>query len=72
VNLSIVHFIESDKNEVMSSHKKFRSGVLFGEEVKELLDYAKAHEFALPAVNCIGTDSVNATLAAARDANSPT
>ena len=56
----------------MSSHKKFRSGVLFGEEVKELLDYAKAHEFALPAVNCIGTDSINATLAAARDANSPT
>ncbi len=55
----------------MSDHK-FRAGVLFGDEVKELLDYAKAHEFALPAINCIGTSSVNAALAAARDVNSPT
>jgi fructose-bisphosphate aldolase class II len=46
--------------------------VLFGDEVKELLDYAKANEFALPAINCIGTDSVNAALAAAREVNSPT
>jgi fructose-bisphosphate aldolase, class II len=36
-----------------------------------MLDYAKAQEFALPAVNCIGTSSVNATLAAAREVNSP-
>ena len=51
--------------------KKFRAGVLFGDEVKELLDYAKAHEFALPAVNCIGTSSINAALAAGREVNSP-
>jgi fructose-bisphosphate aldolase class II len=51
--------------------KKFRAGVLFGEEVRELLNHAKATEFALPAVNCIGTSSVNATLAAAREVNSP-
>lgn len=56
----------------MGDNKRFRAGVLFGEEVKELLDYAKANEFALPAVNCIGTSSVNATLAAAREVNSPT
>ncbi len=55
----------------MSSTKRFRSGVLFGDEVKQLLDFAKAQEFALPAVNCIGTSSVNATLAAAREVNSP-
>ncbi|CAN5357243.1 class II fructose-bisphosphate aldolase [soil metagenome] len=55
----------------MGENKKFRAGVLFGEEVKELLDYAKAQEFALPAVNCIGTSSVNAALAAAREVNSP-
>jgi fructose-bisphosphate aldolase class II len=55
----------------MSDSKKFRAGVLFGEEVKELLDYAKAHEFAMPAVNCISTHTVNATLAAAREVNSP-
>ncbi|MCX6977886.1 MAG: class II fructose-bisphosphate aldolase [Verrucomicrobia bacterium] len=56
----------------MSLAKRFRSGVLFGEEVKELLDYAKAEEFALPAINCIGTNSVNAALVAAREVNSPT
>ena len=56
----------------MSATKRFRAGVLFGDEVKELLDYAKANQFALPAINCIGTNSVNATLAAAREVNSPT
>jgi fructose-bisphosphate aldolase class II len=56
----------------MSLAKRFRSGVLFGEEVKALLDYAKAEEFALPAINCIGTNSVNAALVAAREVNSPT
>ncbi len=56
----------------MTVAKRFRAGVLFGDEVKELLDYAKANEFALPAINCIGTDSVNAALAAAREVNSPT
>ena len=56
----------------MTSNRKFRPGVLFGEEVRDLLDHAKTHEYALPAVNCIGTDSVNATLAAAREVNSPT
>jgi fructose-bisphosphate aldolase class II len=56
----------------MSDTKRFRAGVLFGDEVKELLDYAKAQEFALPAVNCIGSHSVNAALAATREVNSPT
>ncbi|MEZ0253672.1 MAG: class II fructose-bisphosphate aldolase [Chthoniobacter sp.] len=56
----------------MSSSKRFRSGVLFGDEVKELLDYAKANEFAMPAINCIGTGTVNAALAAAAKVNSPT
>ena len=51
--------------------KSFRPGVLFGEEVKQLLDHAKANSFALPAVNCISTSTVNATLAAAREVNSP-
>ena len=60
------------KNRGMSENKRFRSGVLFGDEVKALLDYAKASHFALPAINCIGTNSVNATLAAARELNSPT
>lgn len=50
---------------------KFRPGVLTGDEVKQLLDYANDNDFALPAVNVIGTNSVNAVLETARDINSP-
>lgn len=46
-------------------------GVLFGDEVKRLLDFANKNNFALPAVNVIGTNSVNAVLETARDVNSP-
>ena len=52
-------------------NSKFRAGVLHGEEVNELLDYAKENNFALPAVNVIGTNSVNAVLETAREVNSP-
>ncbi len=51
--------------------KKFKPGVLTGDEVTHLLDYANENDFALPAVNVIGTDSVNAVLETARDLNSP-
>lgn len=51
--------------------KKFRSGVLHGQEVTDLFNYANEKNFALPAVNVIGTDSVNAVLETARDLNSP-
>ncbi len=51
--------------------KKFRSGVLFGEEVSQLFEYAKEKKFALPAVNVIGTNSINAVLETAREVNSP-
>ena len=53
------------------SNKKFRSGVLFGDEVTELLNYANENDFALPAVNVIGTNSVNAALETAKAVNSP-
>jgi fructose-bisphosphate aldolase class II len=51
--------------------KKFRSGVLHGQEVTDLLNYAKEKGFAIPAVNVIGTNSVNAVLETARAVNSP-
>ena len=50
---------------------KFRPGVLHGDEVKALFDYANNHDFAIPAVNVINTNSVNAVLETARDVNSP-
>jgi fructose-bisphosphate aldolase class II len=50
---------------------KFRPGVLHGDEVKELFNYANKNNFALPAVNVVGTNSVNAVLETARDVKSP-
>lgn len=50
---------------------KYRAGVLFGKELEALYDDAKQNEFALPAVNCTGTNSINATLEAAAKVNSP-
>jgi fructose-bisphosphate aldolase class II len=51
--------------------KKYSSGVLFGEELEALYKDAKANNFALPAVNTIGTDSINAVLETAAKVNSP-
>ncbi|MGF1532235.1 MAG: class II fructose-bisphosphate aldolase [Bernardetiaceae bacterium] len=50
---------------------KFRSGVLYGQEVSDLLNDANANDYALPAVNVVGTNSVNAVLETARKVNSP-
>ncbi|MCJ8166242.1 class II fructose-bisphosphate aldolase [Pontibacter sp. E15-1] len=50
---------------------RFRAGVLYGEEVTELFKYANENNFALPAVNVIGTNSINAVLETAKEANSP-
>ncbi len=52
-------------------NKKFKSGVLSGDEVQELLDYANAHNFAIPAVNVVNTSTVNAVLETASKVNSP-
>ncbi len=55
----------------MSDLKNLPAGVLTGDQVQEVFAYAKAQQFALPAANCIGTNSVNAVLETARDLNSP-
>ncbi len=50
---------------------KFRPGVLTGEEVTEVLNYANEQNFALPAVNVIGSNTMNAVMETAREVNSP-
>ena len=50
---------------------KIPAGVVTGDHVQEIFAYAKANQFALPAANVVGTDSVNAVLETARDVNSP-
>ena len=48
-----------------------KPGVLSGDDVTKLYAYAKEQGFAIPAVNVVGSDSVNAVLEAAKVANSP-
>ena len=35
-----------------------KPGVVTGEDVQKIFAYAKANNFAIPAVNCVGSDSV--------------
>ena len=46
-------------------------GVLHGDQVQELFEAAKKHQFALPAVNVTGTNTVNAVMETAKAVNSP-
>jgi fructose-bisphosphate aldolase, class II len=50
---------------------KFRKGVLFGDEVTQLLNHANEKNYAIPAVNVIGSSTVNACLETAKNVNSP-
>ncbi|KAF5337149.1 hypothetical protein D9611_003015 [Ephemerocybe angulata] len=47
------------------------AGVLTGENVRKLFDYAKENQFAIPAINVTSTSTANAVLEAARDIKSP-
>ena len=50
---------------------KYNAGVLHGAELEALYNDARANGFALPAVNCIGTDTINGVLESAAKVNSP-
>ena len=50
---------------------KSYKGVLHGDQVQALFEAAKKHKFALPAVNVIGTNSINAVMETAKAVNSP-
>ncbi|MDL1913947.1 MAG: class II fructose-bisphosphate aldolase [Bergeyella sp.] len=49
----------------------FPAGVATGNLVTEIFQYAKEHSFALPAVNVIGSSSINATMETAAKLNAP-
>ena len=51
--------------------KKFPSGVITGDGVQAIFKDAQEHNYALPAVNVVGTNSVNAVLETAALVNSP-
>jgi len=47
------------------------AGVLTGDQTRKLFEYARENKFAIPAVNCTSSSTVNAVLEAARDIKAP-
>ncbi len=47
------------------------AGVVSGNDLNKVYAYAKAQGFAIPAVNVVGSNSINAVLEAAKKVNSP-
>lgn len=50
---------------------KTKSGVIYGDDVRQLFLYAQKHGFAIPSINVTSSSTVVASLEAARDAKSP-
>ncbi|WP_438972818.1 class II fructose-bisphosphate aldolase [Polaribacter sp.] len=48
-----------------------KPGVATGKEVQEIFNYAKEKGFALPAVNVVGSNSINGVLETAKELNAP-
>lgn len=48
-----------------------KPGVATGDQVQDIFNLAKQKQFALPAVNVIGSSSINAVLETAKELNSP-
>lgn len=48
-----------------------KPGVIFGNDIQKLFQLAKINKFAIPAVNCIGTDSINSVLETAAEIQAP-
>lgn len=53
------------------SNRKFPVGVATGNIVKEIFQYAKESKFAIPAINIIGSNTINAALETAAIMNAP-
>ena len=51
--------------------KSFAPGVVTGKDVQRLHQFAKEKGFAMPAVNVVGSNSINAVLETAAELNSP-
>lgn len=48
-----------------------KPGVASGQEVQEIFQHAKSKQYAMPAVNVVGSNTVNTVLETAREVNAP-
>jgi len=51
--------------------EKIKPGFVWGDDVQTIFSIAKSEGFAIPAVNAVGTNSINAIMEAAKAVNSP-
>ena len=52
-------------------HHSIKAGVASGQEVQEIFKHAKANQYAMPAVNVVGSNTINTVLETAREVNAP-
>jgi fructose-bisphosphate aldolase class II len=50
---------------------KLKPGLIYGKELLDLFEYAKEKSFAIPAVNVVGSNSINAAMETAAEMKSP-
>jgi len=50
---------------------KFRAGVIYGQELIDIYEDAKANGYAMPGVNAVGTSTVNSIMETAAKVESP-
>ncbi|MCB0402096.1 MAG: class II fructose-bisphosphate aldolase [Flavobacteriales bacterium] len=50
---------------------QIKAGVVYGDDVQRIFQLAKDKKFALPAVNVVGNNTVNAVMETAREMNAP-
>jgi len=69
IPFNVFSYFCHEQNKIMNT--SFPKGVATGRQVQEIFQFAKANQFALPAVNVIGNNTVNAVLETAAELNSP-
>lgn len=62
---------KTGKSDMSKIFNFVRQGVITGDDVQKVFKIAKENNFALPAVNCISTDSINAVLETAEKMRAP-
>jgi fructose-bisphosphate aldolase, class II len=70
-NQIVKFFLEKISFTMSETTKRFAPGVVTGDGVSEIFRHANENNYALPAVNVVGTNSVNAVLETAKSVNSP-
>ena len=67
-DVDLAYFLLDETDEPISEDKEW---YLFGKELEALYNVAKANNFAIPAVNTAGTDTINAAIETAAKVKSP-